>query len=173
MFRSKALMLSPLILAMGAVAAGAAEPKKVGGNEAWGAFVSGSGTQRVCFVHGAPRKSVGKYKVRGKTYFQVAHHPRDKKRDEASVTAGYTYKKGSTVKLVIDGKTFQLFTHRGTAWGDTEKEDRAIVVAMMKGAKMTVQGRSTRGTLTTDTYSLTGFTKAYRDASKACKVPVS
>jgi hypothetical protein len=34
---------------------------------------------------------------------------------------------------------------------------------------MVVQGRSTRGTRTTDEYSLTGITKALAGAAKACK----
>ena len=35
---------------------------------------------------------------------------------------------------------------------------------------MTVKGISGRGTKTTDTYSLKGFTAAYRTIGKACKV---
>ena len=39
---------------------------------------------------------------------------------------------------------------------------------MRKGRTMVVTGTSTRGTLTTDTYSLSGFTKASRAIAKAC-----
>jgi len=38
---------------------------------------------------------------------------------------------------------------------------------------MIVRGRSTRDTLTVDTYTLNGVTAAYRAASKACKAPTS
>ena len=44
-------------------------------------------------------------------------------------------------------------------------------MAAMKGGKaMVVKGTSSRGTLTTDTYSLAGFTAAYAAIGKACKV---
>ncbi|MCY4549009.1 MAG: invasion associated locus B family protein [Defluviicoccus sp.] len=148
----------------------AAAPSFIGGNDSWGAYQSGAGKKRICFVHGAPEKSRGKYKRRGKTYLQVTHRPGEKERHVASVTAGYIYKKGSRVDLVVDGRKFSLFTHGDTAWGEDEKADRAIVRALKKGKKMTVRGRSSRDTLTTDSYSLAGFTKAYRAASKACKV---
>ena len=155
-----------------ALAAGpaTAQPKRIGGTELWGAYQSGAGKKRTCFVHGAPQKSHGKYKRRGKTYLQVTHRPGEKERHVASVTAGYIYKKGSRVDFVVDKRKFSLFTHGDTAWGEDEKTDRAIVRALMKGRKLTVKARSTRNTLTTDTYSLAGFTKAYRAASKACKV---
>ncbi len=158
------------VAVVAAAAVSAAEPKRVGGTDIWGGYRAGDGKKRVCFVHGAPEQSRGKYKRRGKTYLQVTHRPGEKERDVASLTAGYVYKKGSEVQIDIDGNKFALFTHGDTAWAKDEKTDRAIVKALIRSGKMTVRGRSTRNTLTTDTYSLTGFTRAYRAASKACKI---
>ena len=163
-----ALGAAALILA--APAAPAAEPSRIGGSDAWGAYRAGDGKKRVCFVHGAPKESRGKYKRRGKTYLQVTHRPGEKVRNVASITAGYIYKRGSRVDVVIDKRKYSLFTHGDTAWAEDGKTDRAIVKALIRGRKMTVKARSTRNTLTTDTYSLNGFTKAYKAASKACKV---
>ena len=157
-------------LALAAGAAPAQEAKRVGGSGAWDAYQAGSGKKRVCFVHGAPKESRGKYKRRGKTYLQVTHRPGEKVRHVASITAGYIYKKGSRVDVTIDKRKYSLFTHGDTAWAEDGKTDRAIVRALIKGRRMTVKGRSTRNTLTTDTYSLNGFTAAYKAASKACKV---
>lgn len=54
------------------------------------------------------------------------------------------------------------------------EEDRKLVKAMKAGSKMVVVGYSSRGTKTTDTYSLSGFTAAYNAISKACNTkPVS
>ena len=39
---------------------------------------------------------------------------------------------------------------------------------MIKGSKMVAVGTSSRGTKTKDTYSLSGFTKAYKAINKAC-----
>ena len=172
MTAARRIASSALGAAVLALAAGWAEaaPKFIAGNDHWGAYQSGAGSKRTCFVHGAPEKSRGKYTRRGKTYLQVTHRPGEKERHVASVTAGYIYKKGSGVELVVDGRKFSLFTHGDTAWGKDEKTDREIVRALKKGKKATVKGRSSRNTLTTDSYSLAGFTKAYRAASKACKV---
>ena len=167
--RGIGLAVCAALLALAASPA-AAQPKRIGGSDAWGAYQSGAGKKRVCFVHGAPEKSRGKYTRRGKTYVQVTHRPGEKVRDVASVTAGYIYKKDGRVEFVVDGRKFSLFTHGDTAWGEDGKTDRAIVRALMKGKRLTVKARSSRNTLTTDIYSLAGFTKAYRAASKACKV---
>lgn len=96
------------------------------------------------------------------------HRPGEKVFGEISVEAGYTYKPGSEVEVTIDGQTFKLFTQGGNAWAYDEKADQALVNAMRAGQQMVVKGTSTRGTLTTDTYSLTGFTAAMQSIDKAC-----
>ena len=48
-------------------------------------------------------------------------------------------------------------------------EDKAVVAAMSKGASLTVQGNSSRGTPTVDTYSLQGFSAAYKAITDTCK----
>ena len=41
---------------------------------------------------------------------------------------------------------------------------------MIRGARLVVKGTSSRGTKTTDTYSLKGFSAAFKAIGKACKV---
>ena len=45
----------------------------------------------------------------------------------------------------------------------------ALVQSMIRGAKMVVRGTSWRGTKTTDTYSLKGFTAAYNKITETCR----
>ena len=40
---------------------------------------------------------------------------------------------------------------------------------MKTSLKMRVKGTSSRGTITSDTYSLLGFSKAYQKINEACK----
>jgi len=47
------------------------------------------------------------------------------------------------------------------------------VRALIRGSRMVVRGRSARNTLTIDTYTLNGFSAAYRLASRACNVSTS
>ena len=85
-----------------------------------------------------------------------------------SVEAGYTYKQGSDVTVLIGGATFTLYTDGGYAWADDAKTDRALIENMKRGRSMVIKGISSRGTITTDTYSLVGFTAAYGAIGKAC-----
>ena len=48
------------------------------------------------------------------------------------------------------------------------KDDRTVIDAMKAGKKMTVVGFSSRGTETTDTYSLIGFTNSFKNLSESC-----
>lgn len=151
-----------------AATAYAAEPKTIGQFGDWSAHTLGEKKSRVCYIHSEPTKSKGKYKTRGRVFIQAAHRPADKVRGEVSVTAGYSYKAESTVLIGVDKRSFKLFTHKDGAWLRDGKSDRAIVRAMRKGRRMFVTGRSGRGTKTTDTYSLKGFSAAYGAINKAC-----
>ena len=174
--------VSAFALVVGVLAAGpshaASKPKHIGTFSEWSAFVDGSGDNRECYIISLPKKEEGKYTRRDDTYAVVTHRKRDKTFNQVSVEAGYTYKQGSEVGVKIDGKAFKLFTtyRQGSktrvgsnAWayvgGDAE-----LVAAMKAGSKMIVKGTSSRGTLTTDTYSLSGFTAAYKAIGKACGV---
>ena len=146
----------------------AANPKSIGTFKDWSAHLLVEGKNKICYLHGEPKKSAGKYTKRGATYLQVAHRTRPKAKNEVSVTAGYLYKSGSQVTVTIDGKKFVLFTQADTAWAGDENPDDVLVAAMRAGRAMIVSGTSSRGTVTTDTYSLAGFTAAHRAIGKAC-----
>ena len=52
---------------------------------------------------------------------------------------------------------------------DPLKQKGFINPGTYKGSTMIFKGTSSRGTLTTDTYSLKGFTAAYRSLKTKCK----
>ncbi len=135
----------------------------------WTAYTANEKNGKLCYMASVPQKSEGKYKRRGDVVLIVAHRPQEKSFDVVSLTTGYTYKAGSTATVQIDKqKPIELFTHEDTAWGNNSKTDAKIVRQMKAGNKAVFKGKSSLGTLTTDTFSLTGFTKAYRAMSKAC-----
>jgi len=134
----------------------------------WRAYAYDEKGEKACYIASQPKKDEGDYKRRGEIYAMVTHRPADKVRDEVSLAAGYRYKSETRVKVLIDGKTFELLPHEDTAWVPDSAGDRKLVAAMRSGKQMVVQGTSSRGTATKDTYSLMGFTKAYKAASKAC-----
>ena len=136
----------------------------------WSAFKYGSGKSRSCYIASAPQKETGNYNRRGDTFVLVTHRPGEGTRNVFELRAGYLYKKGSGVTVMIDGKNFDLFTQGSTAWAKDEKTDKALARAMIRGSKMIVTGISARGTKTADTYSLRGFTAAYKTIGRDCSV---
>ena len=142
----------------------------IGNFDDWSAFHSGAGKAKACYIASVPKKETGKYKTRGNTHVIVTHRPGEKARDIFELRAGYSFKKGSSVDVRIGGTKIRLFTDGGAAWAKNAKIDRNLTQNMKRGSEMTVHGTSSRGTRTVDTYSLKGFTAAYRAINKECKV---
>ena len=160
-----------LLLALAAAPSVAQEVKRVGDFQAWSAYVAQEGEGQVCFIASKPLKSEGNYTRRGTVVAMVTRRPGRVANDEVSIQAGYTYKAGEMVKVDVDGdKVFEMVTKDEFAWlprSDGEL-DKALIDAMVSGLNMTVRGFSSRDTLTTDTFSLRGFTAAYRAMRDAC-----
>lgn len=147
----------------------AAAPKVLGTFNDWEAYqlIEGS-NQRTCYMASQPSKKEPGNVRRGDVLVFVTHRPADKERDVVNVQFGYPLKGGIDVQLTVGDAKFSLFPNGEAAWTRGAADDKALVGAMMKGAAMTVVGLSERGTKTTDTYSLRGFTAAYREITKAC-----
>ena len=105
----------------------------------------------------------------GDIYVVVTHRPNEKSFNVVNINAGYTYKVNSEAEMKIGAQTFSLFTNGDTAWAMTPEQDESIVNAMKRGSRMIVNGTSFRGTKTKDTYSLNGFSSAYKAISNKCK----
>jgi invasion protein IalB len=146
----------------------AQSPSVVGGSGDWTAYQYQDGDTAVCYMASRPTEAKGNYTDRGDIWTLVTHRSPGEKTAVVSIIAGYNYKEGSTVKVKIGDATFSLFTQGDTAWANTAEDDGKLVAAMKKGNRMIVSGVSWRGTETTDTYSLSGFTKSYDDVRKAC-----
>ena len=156
-------------IAIASIAA-AQSPKSLGSFRDWEAFSYTGTGGKVCYIASAPKDSKPKGVRRGEVYVMVTHRPADKVSDEVSIVAGYPYKEESDVGVSIGETMFRLFTDGESAWPRETKDDKALVRAMIRGATLVVRGTSSRGTLTTDTYSLTGFTAAYEAIGVACNV---
>lgn len=154
------------ILAEGASAA----PRVIERHKSWAAVQDGKQGNRMCYAFAEPVRKRGRYTSRGRTFVEVVHVPAEERANEVVFVAGYTHERDSGVRVQIDGRNFHLLTDNDVAWTSGPDADRTLVRAMRKGRRMVVHGRSSRGTLTTDTYSLMGFTAAYAAASAACNV---
>lgn len=135
----------------------------------WTAFAEGEGKNLACMAVSKPKKLEGDYSKRGDVFAIVTHLPGQKKWNEFSVVAGYNYKTNSNPDIFIDQKKFQLFTSGSRAWSFSPSDDEKIIKFLKKSMKMKVVGTSSRGTITSDTFSLMGFSKAYQKINQACK----
>ncbi len=134
----------------------------------WSAYAGASGGKKICFVVAQPGDSAPKNVKRGPIYFYVTHYPADRVKNEISLKMGYPLKPGIPAEISIGGKKFKLFTKAEGAYVAKRETEGQIVAAMRAGAEMVVQGRSTRGTLTTDKYPLSGVAAALDRVAKEC-----
>lgn len=145
-------------------------PQKIGEYEDWGAFFSREGKNIVCYMASSPQKSEGKYTQRGNVYMVITHRPADKSYDVVNFVAGYTYKNSVPVVVKIGKDTIKdFFVDGDKAWTLNAATDKKLVDAMKKGERLIIEGTSSKGTLTKDSYSLKGFTAAYRAISSKCR----
>lgn len=135
---------------------------------AWSAHANTGGGKKVCFVVSQPRDSEPKNVKRGPIFFYISMYPSENVPNEVSVKMGYPLRSGVDAEVKIGGTTFPLFTKDEGAFVEKRDDENKLVAAMKAGAEMVVQGRSTRGTLTTDKYSLSGISDAIDRARKEC-----
>jgi len=149
----------------------AAAPKKIAVKKKWSAYTFQGKGGKVCYIASAPIKQRGvKGKKRGQPYALVTNRPSKKIKGEVNFIAGYNFKKGSSVKVSIGKKSFDLSITEGDgAWSSEPSLDAKLVKAMMAGNRMIVVGKSSRGTRTKDTYSLAGFTAMKKRIDRVCK----
>lgn len=168
MFSRKSVVLSALSVFLVSPLCAADGDDALGRFRDWYAAAYEDGGRIICYMASRPTASAGEYSRRGPTYVQVTRRKGDSGPDVVSFEAGYPFAQGAEIEVAIDGAAFTLFTQGETAWAYDGDGDRALAKAMAGGAKMIVKGASARGTGTTDTYSLMGFTAARNAMTEAC-----
>lgn len=141
----------------------------MGQHNAWAAYSNGSGKNLTCFVVSQPVETLPKNVNRDPVFFMITHWPQEKVFHQISIITGYPYKKGSVATVTVGADKFNLYTKKDGAWVEHHSTEVRMVRAMKAGAKMTVKGTSWRGTVTTDTYSLSGITAALNQLQKECR----
>ena len=145
------------------------ESKELAKFNDWTAFAEGEGKNLACMAVSKPKKAEGNYSRRGDIFAIVTHLPGQNKWNEFSIVAGYNFQPNSNPDVTIGDIKFQLFTSGSRAWSFSPSEDDKIVKYLKNSMNMKVVGTSSRGTITNDTYSLVGFSKAYQKINEACK----
>jgi hypothetical protein len=148
------------------------QPQQLGVFHKWTAFQSGTGDGRVCYVLSSPTMMEPSKIKRDPAYFLINDWPGRKAKSEPEIVPGYQYQDSSHVTAEVGSDKFDFFTKNdngaGGAWVDQPDDETRLIAAMRRGAEIVVIGTSKRGTMTHDTYSLSGLSDALQKAHDAC-----
>lgn len=173
------LKSAPRVAAVAAIVIAASSPvlaqdstNVIGTEGDWTAFSANS--PKECWAVSAPKStqnldSSGKPKevTRGDIRLYVAYRPDQS--GEVSFAGGYPFAPDSAVEVNVGGNIFKLFTEGESAWTGSPAEDGKLISALRTGSSAVISGRSARGTVTKDTFSLSGITAMTNKAQGACK----
>ncbi len=152
-------------------ASNAGQPSLLGQFGDWGAYAGTSGGNKVCFALATPESSQTNppNRPRDPVYLFVSTRPADNVRDEVSFMMGYPLRPGGDVTAEVDGTKFEMQASGDGAWVKNAAEEGRIVDLMRRGSELVMHGISTRGTTTTDRYSLKGVTQALDRVAQECR----
>ncbi len=167
MFARQLTTLVAVVLAS-ATAAAAQSPTRIQQFNAWGAYSYASGGGKVCYVLSVPKEKAPPSVDHGDIFFLVSQRPGQNISYEPQAMMGYPLQENSKVNVIIDGKTFVMFTKDKSAWVENAAEEPALVAAMRSGKDMQVKATSRRGTPTSYSYSLSGISAALKQI-ESCK----
>lgn len=121
-----------------------------------------------CYIGSLPLKSdLPDTKKRGENYILV-YKLIGSDENIIQVEAGYNYNLNSDILVKIDNGQHNFYStddSPDTAWTDN---DDKVIYAMKKGLELILNGESSRGTVTNDTYTLKGFTAALNKLNEDC-----
>lgn len=169
-FRRSLLTITAIATFGFGATANAQAPELIGNYGDWAAYSFAENGNKVCYMVSQPKKAEGNYSKRGDVFALVTHRPGENTKNVFSYITGYTFKEGSDVTVNVNDERYTLFTQKDMAWTPDQSTDNKMTDALRKGSNMIVKGTSSRGTLTTDTFSLKGSGGAHDAISKACGV---
>ncbi len=141
----------------------------------WSVYVADS--PKECFIISKPttwsaqRDGQAVTVRRGDIRFYISIIPGEQITNEPAFLAGYPLKQDVPLEIKIKDTTVALYPNAEInpeyAWPRPE-DDSGLLAAMRGGAEAIIVGQSARGTITTDTFSLIGFTAAFEKAKELC-----
>ena len=158
----------PAAAAQQPAAAASTAPTRIQQFQAWGAYSYKSGANTVCYVLSVPTEKKPAGIDHGDNFFIVSQRPGQNISYEPQAMMGYIVKENSKIDVVIDNKTFVMFTKDKAGWVENAAQEPALVAAMKTGHSMTVNAVSRKGTGTSYSYSLSGISAALKQI-ETCK----
>lgn len=134
----------------------------------WGAYVGGQGASRYCYAASQPTGRAPDTLKRDDGYIFVTNRPAEKVKGEVALVLGFPTRDTAPAKATIGERSFDIVTKDGKAWLRNPAEEPQFIQALVGGAELKVAVTSGRGNASTDTFSLSGFTKSWERTQKEC-----
>ncbi len=140
----------------------------------WGAYTATPGGRKVCFALSKPTSSVdnppNRRTAANAVYMFVSSRPSDKVKDEVSMlVTGYQLKPNTDASLSVGNTPFAMYTQNDGAWVKNASDETKLLDAMRKGSEVVIKATTSRGTQTTDTFSLKGVGQALEKIAQECR----
>ncbi len=145
-----------------------AQPVQLASYEDWGAFAAGAGKGKTCYALAQPKDRQPANLNRDPAYVFISTRPGENIRNEVSIIMGFPLKDGGDAQAEVGTESFELVSKGANAWVKNPAKEGELIAAMKKGSTLVVKAASTRGNVTTDTYSLHGVTQALERVAKEC-----
>jgi len=139
----------------------------------WSAYTATPAGRKVCFALAKPANSQDNPPNRRTSanivYMFISSRPAEKVKEELSIlVTGYAFKPSTEASMAIGSASFPMYTQNDGAWVKNPADESRLIDSMRKGGDAVVKGTTSRGTQTTDTFSLKGFDQALKRVSQEC-----
>lgn len=145
----------------------AGKPSQLGIYGDWGAYFAKGEKSKTCYVLATPKERAPAGLNRDPAYIFVSNRPEENVRQELSVIMGFPLKEEGAL-AEVSGSKFALIAKGTSAWIKNTAEEAHFIEALKKGSKLIVKAPSSKGRVTTDSYSLAGLSQALDRIDKEC-----
>ncbi len=172
----------------------AAKPALVASFGDWNVFVGQAGKGRICYTLAQPKSREPAGLNRDPGYAFISDRPAEGVRNEVSFIMGFDVSAGAEDSeskpeaktaakhhsrsktssaaappvAAVDQTTFEMLPKGSDLWVKNAARESEMIAQMRKGAKLVVKASSVKGHVSTDIYSLTGFSQAMDRLMKEC-----
>jgi hypothetical protein len=160
--------------------AGPGKPLLVASFGDWGVYQTQAAKGRVCYTLAQPKDRAPADLKRDAAYAFISDRPSEGVRNEISFIMGFDVANpadpaaakgkaaGKDAMAMVGDQSFELLAKTANLWVKNAAKEGQLIDEMRKGAKLQVMASSKKGHMTTDTYSLSGFSQALDRVQKDC-----
>ena len=139
----------------------------------WGAYTATPDGRKVCFALAKPTSSQdnppNRRSASSVVYMFISTRPAEKVKDEVSIlVAGYEFKPSADASLAIGSTNFVMYTQKDGAWVKNSGDEGRLVDSIRKNPELTIKAMTSKGTQTTDRFSLKGIAQALDRVAQEC-----